>query len=577
MPITYEIDVDGKRFEIESDDTLSNEQLIDYAKRYKKQVPDIKLPEKEKRIFGLPETAEAAMFPITSQLPSEEKKKIDIPRAFIQGLEFLSAPERATAKIRGQKMSDPQATLWRPEIEKIKKKIPEPKKGMPLSTPALARGAVELLGSLAGDPTLGLGVAAKLGKGALRKTIAKTVPSKVKKEFAEKAAPIVGPQEIIESAAPEKKFMARLSQADRSILNEPLKELDTPFKEYADIANSAVANPRNPTPLDVAGRKAVKALDKISETRKGVGKAQGELLEANRNEVINVADVKQQWEELLESRLMAEVKEGDVVNTFNPRNPITKPSEKSMILEIDNIIKNMDDEVLVPEANGLKSAIFDIVNNFKATQARPINTVTEGIGKTLSKGIDDKLDNVLGREFQDINDQYAKLKNMEQFLSRKVGPLMETEGIQQAERGASLLKSSLQSNSDRNTRILFKEIEEITGYDLIKDAKFAEIAMRSVDDPRIKGLLEEVGALRRAIPGKVGMIAETLSELSKKARKPLIEEAVKESEKEIAERKIIEFIKKLSPRGKFAYKGMPGITAAALQPARSKWAEEKGE
>lgn len=544
---------------------------------------------KEKTLFNLPESIAKTVFPSTYK---SKEGEIRPKKAVVSALEALSLPLRlggavATKKPwslpaeyeKGYKITDPQSMYFRPETEILKKKIEKDIYKLPYTrfestlprtpeqiakgekiTKQFDRGVVEMLGTIASDPTLigGFlkGMVKGVGKGSVKKTISK--------ELEKEAKEIISPEELIQSAAPKKQFLSRLSQSDRSILREPLTKYDTPFEVYADVAKKAVTNPRNPTPLDVAGRKAVKALNSVSELRKKVGATKGALVDANKGARIDITDLKKQWSDLLNERQNAVVVDGKVVNSFNIKNPINKPSESGMIVQIDNIINNLDDEIFVKEADNIKMAVQDIVNNFKATQAKPINTITEGMGKELVKTVDNKLVNVLGAEFKNINTEYRNLKNIEQFLSRKVGPLMKAGGVDQAERGASLLKSSLQSNSDRNTRLLFENIKDITGIDLVKDAKFAEIAMRSVDDPRIRGLLEEVGAIRKMIPGKTGTILQAINEVAGKVRKPVIEEARKEALKD-AWKSQEGFYKTLKPIKKnITFKGTPAASQIIL-------------
>jgi hypothetical protein len=262
-------------------------------------------------------------------------------------------------------------------------------------------------------------------------------------------------------------------------------------------------------------------LDNISTQRKALGAQKGKLVEAAGEDIIDVTDLKNKWLKLLDTRMNADIRGGKIVNKFDPKRPLKRSSELPMLQKINNIIQGLDDEVFIVEADDIKGAINDIVANFKATQTRPVNTITEGMGKELAKGMDNKLREVIGPEFGQVNEQFSNLKNIEDFFSRKLGRTIETAGGEQAERGASLLKAALQSNSDRNTRALFQQVLDLTGIDLIKDAKFAEIAMRSVDDPRIKGLLEEIS---KTVPGKFGMAAGTAKKITDIARKPLSKE-----------------------------------------------------
>jgi len=122
--------------------------------------------EKESTLFGLPEKVEKAIFPTTS-----EKKGVG--GAFLQGLEALGTPVRLAGKLRkdpetGEKFkaSDPESAFFRPEIEKLKGGIPG--EGFPSK---VARGTVEIGGSILSDPTLPLTGLASLAKKGVKKLV----------------------------------------------------------------------------------------------------------------------------------------------------------------------------------------------------------------------------------------------------------------------------------------------------------------------------------------------------------------------------------------------------------------------
>lgn len=124
---------------------------------------------------AIPEGPRRALFPSASQMPGETPLQ-QIGRGAIGGLDIADAPTRALATLRGQKMSEPGAAIFRPEIEKTKGIIEEkvPDYGIrtggglgggyeiPLK-PAL-KGVAEIAGTVASDPTLFSGLAKKAGK-----------------------------------------------------------------------------------------------------------------------------------------------------------------------------------------------------------------------------------------------------------------------------------------------------------------------------------------------------------------------------------------------------------------------------
>jgi hypothetical protein len=118
-----------------------------------------------KPMFGLPPVAENALFPTAASMPREgfvsEAKK-----GAVGAIDLLGAPVRALAKARGMNMSDPNAALFRPEIEKVKSKIDQYQPNASTSIPTSplefgqgrqvseSAGKKVLKGTAASDPTI---------------------------------------------------------------------------------------------------------------------------------------------------------------------------------------------------------------------------------------------------------------------------------------------------------------------------------------------------------------------------------------------------------------------------------------
>jgi len=329
-------------------------------------------------------------------------------------------------------------------------------------------------------------------------------------------------EDILKSSAPEKtlgeKTLGRISESDRSILSEPLLKTETPYNEYAQLAESAVKNPRNPTPMDVAGRRGSEALDIIDEKLSSVGARKQELMDRAVNKTINVESTQKRFNDLIEDRLGLEVTEKGALKGAG-----RAPTEKKLIEEVNDLLRSVKGEVTIKDADNIKAALRDIVDAPKSFQVQPRKTITESIVNTVRKDIDDKLIQQIGPEFRKVNKEYADAIDLSSFLNKKLGAVTD-KGTGQRIMGASLLKSSLQSNSDRGSKALFDRVKKETGIDLIKDAKYAEIAMQAVGDARIKNLLEEVGV---KLPGKAGAIQELGSKALDIARPDRLSETVK--------------------------------------------------
>lgn len=169
------------------DEEKTTAQLIAEAESENKKEPT--------RLFGLPESMEKAVFPTTgvSAIGKDARKP---SKSFSQALEAIGTPVRLLGKLRGYEAKDPESALFRPEMEKLKSMVPESKPGFggPLSNEMLAKGGIELLGSVASDP-LFLG---SVGKKAIEKPAQKVLKGTAKKI----EAGLLKPKEAVLRKAP---------------------------------------------------------------------------------------------------------------------------------------------------------------------------------------------------------------------------------------------------------------------------------------------------------------------------------------------------------------------------------------
>lgn len=126
MP-TYEFKTPKGTFEIDSDKELSADQLRKYADRHDS---DFGPGELDSLVSGekalspetkpsLSATLESALFPSARTIEGKGVGK-SAARVGLGVLDVLGTPSRAVAKTRGMEMSDPDAYLLKPEVEKLK-------------------------------------------------------------------------------------------------------------------------------------------------------------------------------------------------------------------------------------------------------------------------------------------------------------------------------------------------------------------------------------------------------------------------------------------------------------------------
>lgn len=312
-----------------------------------------------------------------------------------------------------------------------------------------------------------------------------------------------------EEAAPKADLLSTLDTKERNILSEPHNKKDSHFTDYAEQAIKANADAREMTPMDMAGIKAKQAFDEIKEKQNKIGAKKGALIrEADdfavaNGQGINVAGISIKWKSLLEDRAGASVDvNGNIKSALGRVSKIN--DEKPLVSEINKIISRVGEEATPIEIDDAKAAIQNAIDNYGKNQVRPVNTITEGIGKIIQAELDKSLNtwaknNGFGK-LAELNDQYGSIADVANQLNRRLGQVTDAE-TGQTRMGASLMKSAIMSNSDRGSKALFQQVKNLTGNDLIKESLFAKIAMDAVGDTRATDLLRSMSETKDLVKG----------------------------------------------------------------------------
>lgn len=333
--------------------------------------------------------------------------------------------------------------------------------------------------------------------------------------------------------APQKTFRekmpligTRLSETERSVLSEPLEKKDLPFTDFAKIQRAVQSNPRNPTPFDFVGSLGKRTLDKIVDARQKIGKQMDKIVEPNQDKLVNISAEQNLWKAELQKRMGAGIDaEGNVIPLRG--SVISYPSEIPLIKQANEIMSSVGDISTIGELIRVKRALRDTYLNPPVSQTRQKLSVSEGIISEIVKRIDIKSKRVLGSNFRKANEKYGQYKNMEDLLNRGLGRVADIES-EMTQRGASLMKSAVQSNADRGTKALFEQIRKEFGIDLFKQAKYAEMAMKASGDPRALSLLESSGIISGELPmpSSLGLGIKGLTGLIKKGRGDVLDEMI---------------------------------------------------
>jgi hypothetical protein len=301
-----------------------------------------------------------------------------------------------------------------------------------------------------------------------------------------------------ETKPKDKGILSTLSYRDANLLNEKTTTKDTPFTDYALQAVKAKNNVRELTTMDMAGQKAVKTLNEINSIRQDVGEAKGKMMEQFGQNRIDLSGIGDTFKKIVSERTGFTINdEGKVIEA--PGRFARNPSDAISVQEMWNKISKADGNITAQMADDLKSSLNDIFTQAKAKQIKPQFTPAEGVSGSISGMLDQKIKESLGEPYSELNQKYSRLKKITDQLNRRLGEVVDPE-TGTARLGASLMKSAIMSNSDRGAKALFQAVKQITGVDLIKEAGFAEMAMRGAGDDRIRDLLKDVGSIASRTP-----------------------------------------------------------------------------
>jgi len=262
------------------------------------------------------------------------------------------------------------------------------------------------------------------------------------------------------------------------------------FDEYVDVSKKAALSNKNPTPLEVAGRKAQEALKKIQDQLDTVGNLKKQSIESFGD--TNVGTIATQFRQGLEKMLKSKTfVEGDkkMVNDLiaKARSLGNNPTAK----QVDEFIDYAQD-LLYTSGRDLTVPITD------ETTAELRGT----LGK-LNEGLKAKLP----EPYRAFNKKFFDIIDVRNELNTKLG--------KEGEKGGSLMKRVF-SPSDANTKQLFEEVKKMTGIDLVNEATLAKFVMEAVGDARQASLLEQLN-----IPTtKMGVLNEFMSKMKERFNTP---------------------------------------------------------
>lgn len=282
-------------------------------------------------------------------------------------------------------------------------------------------------------------------------------------------------------------------------------------QSYLKQASEAMADNSKPTPLELAGNEAQKALKTIDDELKQAGQSKNKATKVVGEKFVGsiVEDALSKLDEGVKNRFGGSIdKFGDISNASGR---ILKIGESEQAL-IKKIREKLIPIKTLPTVQRVDDAIDFIQKELYKSEKNltlPANKDVNGLLREVTGKLNKKLKTVAGTEYTKANQRFSELKYLKDTLNEALGV--------DANKGASLMKQ-LFSPSGTAPRKLFNQIKKETGIDLVNEATLAKFAMENVGDVRQESLLKQI--LTGQALSKRGVINIAADRLIKKVQNP---------------------------------------------------------
>ncbi len=293
---------------------------------------------------------------------------------------------------------------------------------------------------------------------------------------------------------------------------------------YLKQAQKAVNDFSQPTPLEIAGKRAEQALNVLNNKLTKQGSIKSEALEKTGNLIVeNVAPIRNKLRDLLKDRvgIVYDSIEKEVKSAPGRASKIAlDAADNSMVRKIMEQIDILGDSPTVRQVDDTIDAIQDVLYKRSGNLAIPVNGVVEGTLKQITGELNGKVKSIAGEQYRKANDKFSYFIDYRDNLNKSLGT--------DANKGGSLMKRVF-SPTDGGTKALFNKVKELTGIDLIEDATLAKFVMENVGDARQANILEELINTRSLTPTSfvgraVDKVMNKLQDPINKARRTILKE-----------------------------------------------------
>jgi len=284
------------------------------------------------------------------------------------------------------------------------------------------------------------------------------------------------------------KVLDQVLPIDKTVQTTLKRTSNETLKKYIDQAKMAVTDQKSLTPLELAGEKAVTALESVQKRLSSIGKQKSSIVAQSKvgNQPMGSVALKARQNILKQvSDKTLDATDQNLVNDMLTR--LTNLGVNPKLKQVDEFI-DYAQEVL-----------------YKGSQNLTVKTGgrTESIIKGIVSDLNKQVKGIAPNSYTTLNAKYADIIDIRNSLNKALGS--------EATKGGSLMKRVF-SPTDAGTKKLFADIQKLTGIDLTDEAVLAKFSMDLFGDARQASLLQQLN-----IPTQRGLIEKVIQGTSKVA------------------------------------------------------------
>lgn len=264
-----------------------------------------------------------------------------------------------------------------------------------------------------------------------------------------------------------------LDEKTKTALTRTPKEV---FSKILEQGKNAMKNDSVFTPLEEVGNNIIQSLGKVKKATQTIGEKKSSFIKIP---------------EPFEKSAIQEFK-GGLQSFLNSRTLIE--NDKPIVSKIVSEFKKLGDTPTKGQVDKfIDFAQGEIYSGSKNLVQKMSDKTKSGLDVLVGK-LNKSLRDQLPPEYAKLNKQYSELTKFLNEANIRLGKEGSSAG--------SFVKR-LFSPSDARTKVLFEQLQKITGQDFTRDARLAKFVMDSLGDTRAGNILEQIPTSASGVIGKI--------------------------------------------------------------------------